>query len=135
MNKLLVPSEPYYSEEVDDSIIAGKDPNVSVPLGMLQSFYDAPGIANNRGSVFIEELQEITFSVGMEYWSREQFAIRGGFFYEDMNKGNRKFFTMGIGLKLNVFSLDFAYLVPTAVNNPLANTLRFTLGFDFDQLK
>ncbi len=136
LNKLLVPTPPVYDADNSDSIIAGRDPNVSVPLGMLQSFYDAPGISNSKGSVFIEELQEITYSLGLEYWYREQFAIRGGYFYEFENKGNRKFFTLGIGLQLNVFSLDFAYLIPTAGNNsPLANTLRFTLGFDFDKFR
>lgn len=134
LNKLLVPTNPVYNI-AGDSIIAGKDPNVAVPLGMLQSFYDAPGITNKQGSVFIEELQEINIGLGLEYWYRDQFAIRGGYFYEDLYKGNRKFFTLGIGLKLNVFSLDFAYLIPTAVNNPLANTLRFTLGFDFDKFR
>jgi hypothetical protein len=86
-------------------------------------------------SVFLEELHEDkSISTGAEYWYREQFAIRAGYFHEHMDKGNRKFATFGIGLKLNVFSLDFAYLVPFAQNSPLANTLRFTLGFDFDMI-
>lgn len=132
VNKLLVPTPPLYGEDtLSNVIIAGKDPNVSVPMGMLQSFYDAPGF---NGSVLKDELHEIMYSIGTEYWYRNQFAIRAGYFYEYADKGNRKFFTMGIGLKLNVFELDFSYLVPQAQNNPLANTLRFTLGLDFDKL-
>lgn len=104
---------------------------------MFQSFGDAPGIARTDGtySVFAEEMHEIAFSLGTEYWYREQFAIRAGYFHEHATKGNRKYFTVGVGLQLNVFSLDFSYLVPTnGQNSPLANTLRFTLGFDFEDL-
>lgn len=124
-NKLLVPTPPIYE---GDSIIAGKDPNVSVPTGMWQSFNDAPGGAK-------EEFREITTSVGLEYWYNKRFALRTGYFHEHETKGNRKFFTMGIGLKLNVFQLDFAYLVPTQQTNPLENTLRFSLLFDFKGMK
>ncbi len=82
-----------------------------------------------------EEFNEIAYSIGTEYWYREQFAIRAGYFNEHSTKGNRKYFTVGVGLKLNVFALDFSYLVPTnGQNSPLANTLRFTLGFDFADL-
>ncbi|MCK4921178.1 MAG: type IX secretion system outer membrane channel protein PorV [Bacteroidales bacterium] len=123
-NKLLIPTPPAYLE--DSAIIGwGFDPNVSVPVGMIQSFYDAPG-------GFKEELHEVMIGGGVEYWYREQFAVRGGYFHEHNTKGNRKYFTFGIGLKLNVFEMDFAYLVPIYATNPLANTLRFTLGFDFD---
>jgi long-subunit fatty acid transport protein len=83
----------------------------------------------------IEELNEITYSAGLEYWYAKQFAIRGGYFHEHSTKGNRKYFTVGIGLRLNVFGLDFAYLVPIYQNHPLANTLRFSLLFDFAGLK
>lgn len=135
LNKLLVPTPPVLND-TSDAIEFGKDPNVSVPLGMLQSFYDAPGYPNDPNpSVFREELHEITYSAGLEYWYRDQFALRGGYFHEHRNKGNRKYFTVGVGLKLNVFELDFAYLIPTYQNNPLANTLRFTLGFDFDKYR
>ena len=130
LNKLLVPTPPiYYSDSVDinnDPVIRfGRDPNVSVPVGIFQSFYDAPGGLR-------EELNEITYSFGLEYWYAKQFAIRGGYFHEHSTKGNRKFFTMGIGLRLNVFGLVFAYLVPLYQNNPLPNTLRFSLLFDFN---
>lgn len=133
LNKLLVPTPPVYSEtEVDESgnpvVAFGKDPNVSVPTGLFQSFYDAPYGGK-------EELREITYSLGLEYWYAKQFAIRGGYFHEHATKGNRKFFTLGLGLKLNVFGLDFAYLIPTAQKHPLENTLRFTLTFDFEGFK
>jgi len=125
-NKLLVPTPPLYDTENEDIIIAGMDPDVSVPAGMMQSFYDAPG-------GFKEEIHEFSFSVGLEYWYAGQFAIRAGYFDEHQTKGNRKYFTIGAGLKYNVFNLDFAYLVPRAGQaNPLANTVRFTLGFEFE---
>jgi hypothetical protein len=96
---------------------------------MLQSFYDAPG-------GFKEEMREIMFSAGVEYLYRQQFAVRGGYFHEDKTKGNRKYFTLGFGMKLNVFGLDFAYLVPVSGRqNPLANTVRFTLSFLFEKQK
>ena len=139
INKLLVPSPPIY--ELNDStgqqvfgpdgrpiILDGMDPEVSVATGMLHSFYDAP-------DGFNEEIREFSFSVGVEYWYDKQFAIRGGFFYEDRTKGNRKYFTLGAGLKYNVFGLDFAYLIPIEQQNPLENTLRFSLLFDFDAFK
>jgi len=133
INKLLVPTPPvYYADSVDaygDPVIeAGYDPNVSIALGMFRSFYDAPG-------GFREEMYELTYSAGLEYWYQDQFAIRGGYFHEHGTKGNRKFFTLGIGLRLNVFGLDFAYLVPIYQNNPLANTLRFSLLFNFEGLQ
>jgi hypothetical protein len=142
LNKLLVPTPPRYNDsiyaETGELVVErGKEPPGSTVFGMIQSFYDAPGVARSNGtySVLAEELHEIAYSTGVEYWYREQFAIRTGFFYEHATKGNRKYFTMGVGLKLNVFSLDFAYLVPTnGQNSPLANTLRFTLGFDFADL-
>lgn len=128
LNKLLVPTPPIYDENNSDSIIAGMNPDVSVPVGIFHSFYDAP-------DGFREEIQEFTLGAGVEYLYRNQFAVRGGYFHENERKGNRKYFTFGVGLKLNVFELDFAYLVPTYATNPLANTLRFTLGFDFDKYR
>ncbi|MCK9325051.1 MAG: type IX secretion system outer membrane channel protein PorV [Bacteroidales bacterium] len=135
LNKLMIPTPPEYYPLSDTAdlegnpvIRAGYNPNVSVPVGMFRSFYDAPG-------GMIEELNEITYSAGLEYWYAKQFAIRGGYFHEHSTKGNRKYFTVGIGLRLNVFGLDFAYLVPIYQNHPLANTLRFSLLFDFAGLK
>lgn len=123
VNKLLVPTPPIYDSI--GGIEAGMDPDVGVVRGMFQSFYDAPGGLN-------EEMREFSFSVGLEYWYDKQFSIRGGYFYEDRTKGNRKFFTLGAGLRYNVFGLDFSYLIPTDQKNPLENTLRFTLSFNFD---
>ncbi len=123
INKLLVPTP---TVTVNDTVYGIPSDGISVPTSIFQSFYDAPG-------GFSEEMHELQYSFGMEYWYNNQFAIRGGYFDEHETKGNRKYFTMGVGFKLNVFSLDFAYLVPTAGRqNPLANTLRFTLGFKFD---
>lgn len=120
-NKLLVPTP----DTANVDIVTGLGANISPIAGIFKSFSDAPGGAK-------EEFKEINFSVGTEYWYNNQFALRAGFFYEDPTKGNRKFFTAGAGLKMNVFALDFSYLLPVAQNNPLANTLRFTLSFDFD---
>jgi hypothetical protein len=136
LNKLLVPTPPVVEEDTasgDLVVIRGKEAPNSVVAGMVQSFYDAPGALMSSGeySTFVEEMNEIAYSVGLEYWYREQFAIRMGYFNEHSTKGNRKYFTVGIGLQLNVFALDFSYLIPTnGVNSPLANTLRFTLGFN-----
>lgn len=134
-NKLLVPTNPYYLKTWDgraDSVVqgakvldAGKEPNVPVVEGMLQSFYDAPG-------GFEEELKEINISTGIEYWYDKQFALRAGYFHEPFEKGNRRYLTLGAGLRYNVFGLDFAYLWPFQQRHPLENTLRFTLIFDFD---
>lgn len=126
VNKLLVPTPPVYDEE--RNIIDGMDPNVSVPVAIFQSFYDAPG-------GFSEEMKEFTQSVGIEYWYNQQFALRAGYFNEAESKGNKKYFTVGAGFRLSVFSLDFSYLVPVTQNNPLARTLRFSLGFEFDSLR
>ncbi|MFO7659093.1 MAG: type IX secretion system outer membrane channel protein PorV [Bacteroidales bacterium] len=124
-NKLLVPSP----QIMIDSVVYGLEAPKSLPLSWIQSFYDAP-------NGFKEEINEIMISVGAEYWYRDQFAIRAGYFHEHQDKGNRKYFTAGIGLKLNVFSLDFAYLIPTSGRtNPLASTMRFTLGLDFDKFR
>jgi len=135
-NKLLVPTRPI---KEDGEVVRGYEEPESIVLGMIQSFYDAPGISYDDGSFsspFREEMAEVMVSAGVEYWYREQFAIRAGYFHEAAVKGNRKYVTLGVGLKLNVFSLDFAYLVPTnGQESPLANTLRFTLGFDFESLK
>ena len=125
-NKLLVPTPPIYNTDME--IIDGKDPNVSVPIGIFQSFYDAP-------DGFKEEIHEITSSIGLEYWYNNQFAIRVGYFHENESKGNRKYFTAGAGFRLKGFTIDFSYLMPTASNHPLARTLRFSLAFDINALQ
>ena len=130
-NKLLVPTPPIYN---DGEIIAGMDPDVSVMSGIFQSFGDAPGGAK-------EEFREIIYSLGSEYWYDEQFAVRAGYFHEAPTKGDRQFFSLGAGLRYNVFGLDFSYLIPVRSRddagavNPLSNTLRFALTFDFGALK
>jgi hypothetical protein len=132
-NKLLVPTPPiYYPDSIGPDgkkvIEKGMDPDVSVVKGMIQSFYDAP-------YGFKEELQEITVGIAAEYWYNKLFAIRLGYFYESKYKGDRQYFNLGAGLRYNVFGLDFSYLVPVKNNNPLQNTLQFTLLFNFDPAK
>ena len=121
-NKLLVPTNAITS---GDTIISGMDPNVGTMVGMIHSFYDAP-------DGFKEEMSEVNISAGMEYWYAQQFALRGGFFYENKNKGNRKFFTIGAGFRYNILGIDFSYLIPMETQNPLAHTLRFSLLINFD---
>ena len=114
-NKLLVPSD-------DED---GRMPDVGVVQGMIHSFYDAP-------NGFSEEIHEITYGLGLEYLYREVFAVRTGFFYEHPTKGNRRYFTMGVGLKGEIIGIDFSYLISTyGNNNPLNSTLRFTLSVNF----
>ncbi|MDG1174884.1 MAG: type IX secretion system outer membrane channel protein PorV [Flavobacteriales bacterium] len=140
-NKLLVPSPPQRGI-LTNEIVAGRDNNVGVASGIFGSFSDAPGNAlfNEQtnefegvedGSVFIEELREVNISVGMEYTYAEKFAVRAGYFHEHYTKGNRRFITMGIGLEYSKLELDISYLVSLTNNSPLANTIRFSLGFNF----
>jgi len=136
VNKLLVPTPPIYSV-TGDTILFGEDPTRGVAAGILGSFSDAPGYLdqNNQlipGSKLKEELREINYAGGLEYWYAKQFAFRTGYFYEHYTKGNRKYFTMGLGVRYSIFSLDFSYLIANTQRSPLANTLRFTLGFNFD---
>tara|TARA_B100000809_G_scaffold84376_1_gene82835 strand:+ start:5462 stop:6688 length:1227 start_codon:yes stop_codon:yes gene_type:complete len=139
VNKLLVPTPPVYATDdsgnpiLDDItgepvIESGKNPDVPIVTGIFQSFNDAP-------DGFSEELREFNISAGLEYWYNKQFAIRAGYFNEHATKGNRKYITAGLGLKLSVFSIDFSYLVALTQQNPLANTVRFSLKFDFDDFK
>ncbi|MFM9985084.1 MAG: type IX secretion system outer membrane channel protein PorV [Flavobacteriales bacterium] len=136
-NKLLVPTPPRYGAE-GDSIVAGLDPNVGTATGIVQSFYDAPGDVDNEGSIISgsvlkEELREINIGGGFEYWYDKQFAFRTGYFYENYTKGNRQFITLGAGLKYQVITIDMSYLISTTQQNPLANTLRFSLRFAVGQ--
>lgn len=107
-NKLLVPSSP--------------NSTASVPAGIFGSFTDA-GLSG--------ELKEINFAGGLEYWYNHQFALRTGYFYENPNLGNRKYLTLGVGLRYEAFNLDFSYLVANEQQSALANTIRFTLGYSF----
>src|SRR5690606_12668316 len=96
-NKLLVPTQPIRNSEGE--IIAGKDPNRALPSAIFGSFSDAPG-------GFSEELKEVSIAFGAEYWYNQQFALRAGYFYEAPEKGNRRYFTLGAGLKYNIFNID-----------------------------
>lgn len=142
VNKLLVPTPPIYEYQKDSlgnatsqvaidpvtggkKISKGKDPNVPVAQGILQSFGDAPG-------GFKEEMSEFNISAGVEYEYNKTFAVRAGYFHEPKTKGARQFFTVGIGLKYSIGSLDISYLIPRTLNNPLQNTFRFSLGFYFN---
>lgn len=126
-NKLMVPTPPL--RDASGNVIDGKeDRDKSLISGMLGSFTDAP-------NGFREELKEFMISSGIEYWYNDKFAARGGFFHENRFKGNRRYFTLGFGMRLNVFGLDFAYLIPVQQNNPLAETLRFSLHFNFASKK
>lgn len=138
INKLLVPTPPVYlkaangSDSLDENnnriVLYGKDPNISIASAIFSSWSDAPG-------GFEEEMKEFTWAGGLEYWYDKQFAIRGGYFHEAATKGNRKYFTVGAGVKYNVFGFDFAYLIPTEQKHPLENTIRFTLLVDLEGLK
>lgn len=147
LQKLLVPTPPITD---GGTIISGKSTDVGVIAGMVQSFYDAPGIvqtdedgdyiqnadgsyATVKNSKFKEELTEINIATGIEYWYNDVFALRGGFFYEAPNKGARQFFTTGIAFQYNIFGVDISYLAALKRNNPLANTVRFTLRFQIGQ--
>ena len=131
-NKLLVPTYPKqedgestedYQERVQKNYY-----DVSSISGIFKSFGDAPGGLK-------EELQEVQGSVGGEYVYHDKFALRAGYHHESANKGNRKYFTVGAGFKMSVFSLDAGYVIATAKSNPLDQTLRFSLSFDMDGLK
>ena len=130
INKLLVPSPALY-DSTHTTIIGGLDNKVPVFTGLLHSFYDAPG-------GFKEEMKEFQWSLGAEYWWNNMVAARVGYFHESVDKGARQFVTIGAGIRYNIFGLDFSYLVPTTQvsgSNPLKNTLRFSLLFQFDNLK
>jgi len=123
INKLLVPTPPIYDNE--GNIQKGQDDDVSVVSGIFQSFGDAP-------SGLREEWRELMYSVGFEYLYQTQFALRGGYFHEHATKGNRKYFTVGAGVKMTALMIDFAYLITAnqGVKSPLESTMRFTLTFD-----
>jgi len=127
LNKLLVPTPVTKWDTLDGGVIILPDntSNKSLVSSIFGSFTDAPGGLK-------EELQEFTISTGAEYWYNKQFALRAGYFHEAQNKGNRKFFTAGVGVKMNIASIDFSYVIPVQRNNPLANTIRFTLLFNVD---
>ncbi len=131
-NKLLVPTVPKQNEgeskEEYEQRVIDEYNNVSAISGIFKSFHDAPGGLK-------EELHEIQWSVGAEYVYHDQFTLRAGYHHQSENKGNLKYFTVGGGFRMNVFSLDVGYVIATAKSNPLDQTLRFTLAFDMDGIK
>ena len=144
LNKLLVPTRPTYSQFLEENGYEQGDNSyyseyqtwlestgyndISPISGIFKSFSDAP-------DGFSEEMKEIYGGIGVEYCYNQQFSVRGGYHYENEYKGNRKYFTLGAGFRMSVFSLDAAYLISTAQSNPLDQTLRFSLSFDMDGLK
>ncbi|WP_095996285.1 type IX secretion system outer membrane channel protein PorV [Massilibacteroides vaginae] len=133
LSKYLVPTLPKNAgstqEEIDAYEKLKEDYNTMSGIkGMFRSFSDAPG-------GFSEELKEINVSIGAEYSYNEQFFVRGGYYYENPNKGNRQYFSIGTGFRMSVFQIDAAYLISTVQSNPLDQTLRFSLSFDMDGLK
>jgi hypothetical protein len=125
-NKLLVPSPIAVFDENTGEILSYQQPDISFLSGILESFNDAPdGLS--------EELKEITWGLGTEYNFQDSFALRGGYFNESLEKGSRRYFTLGAGFSLNFASIDISYLFSTSkVRNPLENTLRFSITFDLD---
>ena len=133
--KLLVPTPPIRQvgdsedgEFQDGDIISGQDDNVGWISGIFQSFGDAP-------DGFSEELSEFTYALGVEYLYNNAFALRGGYFHESENKGNRQYFTLGAGFQTNALNVDLSYLINASdVNNPLDTSLRFSLSFDLGEI-
>jgi hypothetical protein len=144
VNKLMVPTPPVYATNEDGSIerqdpddpdsppviVSGKDPNRGLLAGWFGSFTDAP---DGLG----EEMSEFMISAGVEYWYNDLFAVRGGYYYEAADKGDRRYFTAGLGLRYQVFGVDFAYLLPQGSQarntHPLQETLRVSLQFNLDR--
>jgi hypothetical protein len=131
----MVPTPPIYARDEQGNLITdnqgnlviaengGMDPNRPLLNGMVTSFFDAPG-------GFREEMQEFMISFGAEYAYDEKFMVRTGYFHENINKGGRKYFTMGVGFNYQRLGFDFSYLVPQVQNHPLAETLRFSLAYN-----
>ncbi len=137
INKLMVPTPPRYQDADNDGVLdrntngdliiqEGKDPDRPLISGTFGSFTDAP-------DGFSEELKELSYSLGVEYLYRNLFAARIGYFLEHEDKGDRKYFTAGLGLRYQVFGLDFSYLIPQEQNHPLGDTLRLSFIFSFDK--
>jgi len=136
-NKLLISTPPVYSlDTITDQLILtrGMEPPETVLKGMVQSFYDAPGVSRPDGSysVFREEIAEVAFSIGAEYRYKKLFALRSGYHHENQAKGNRRYFTLGLGGGYKFLVADISYLIAASgQNSPLANTFRFTLTAAF----
>jgi hypothetical protein len=153
VNKLLVPTPPLQPNSTNNPtpFLVGRDNNVPVIAGIFQSFYDAPGRilydANNEaviengevqiksGSRFGEELREINFGIGTEYVYNKTIAVRAGYFHEHRSKGNRRYLTFGLGMRYSKLAIDLSYIASLVQQNPLANTLRFSLSIFLDNTK
>jgi len=131
-NKLLVPTYPKQNEDESDEEYTDRVQrqyyDLSPISGIFKSFHDAP-------NGFKEEMQEIQWSLGLEYNYNDRFMVRAGYHHEHANKGNRKYVTAGAGFKMSVFAIDAAYVFSTSQSNPLDQTMRFTLSFDLDGMK
>ncbi len=131
-NKLLVPTVPKQNDGESttdyEQRVINEYNDLSSIAGIFKSFHDAPG-------GFKEELEEIQWSLGAEYVYHDQFTLRAGYHHQAESKGNLKYFTVGGGFRMSVFSLDVGYVIATAKTNPLDQTLRFTLAFDMDGIK
>ena len=140
-NKMLVPtSKSKFASNTETHQMTQEEYSaLSSPWGWINSFCDAPGYyddtKNKQVSAAMEELQEIQWSVGLEYSYNKQFFARAGYSHENYWKGNRRYVTVGAGFHLSIFTLDFAYCIATAPSNPLDQTMRFTLGFDLAGIK
>ena len=132
LNKLLVPTYPKQMDDEADNDYEDRVQreyyDISPIAGIFKSFHDAP-------NGFKEELEEIQWSLGCEYTYNDRFMMRAGYHHEAANKGNRKYFTVGAGFRMSVFTVDAAYVFSTSQTNPLDQTMRFTLGFDLDGMK
>lgn len=132
LNKMLVPTYPKQNEDEADNDYMDRVQkdyyDISSIAGIFKSFGDAPG-------GFKEEMEEIQYSLGAEYTYNDRFMLRAGYHHEAENKGNRKYFTVGAGFHMSVFSVDASYVFSTAQSNPLDQTMRFSLGFDLDGMR
>ncbi len=129
LNKLLVPTP--HTVDANGNVTIESPGQIALAPGIFQSFGDAPG-------GFSGEMRQIDISAGAEYWYQNQFALRAGYFYENPQNGDRKYFSCGIGVKYNIFTLNASYLVPSGSGierNPLSNTVRFSLMFEFDKVE
>lgn len=131
-NKLLVPTYPKQNNGESDEDYTDRVQreyyDISPISGIFKSFHDAP-------NGFKEEMQEVQWSLGMEYTYNDRFSLRAGYHHEAENKGNRKYFTAGAGFHMSIFTIDAAYVFSTSQTNPLDQTMRFSLGFDLDGIK
>ncbi len=136
LNKLMVPTPGLYTTDSitgNQILLYGRGEPSSIFEGIYSSFYDAPGYLLEDGSrsVLLEELHEVMIGAGIEYGFYDLFKVRAGYFHEHATKGNRKYFSCGAGLHIDIFAIDFSYLFPVMDDSPLENTYRIMLSIDF----